>query len=273
MTENKILKMGTRIIEMNKDCIEHVLKLLNFKDLLSVAESNEILSSVVSRVISHRFHRYRLTLTFCGSEFRWQHHHHDYRIDDGEIRALKFRTGVKILRHFGHLCSQITIGYKYMSLKEKRTIEYYLSKYCSDESVSITDLIMEDCPEDALLSIKKPLKSVRNVIITGDTKLNFNFINKKIPNIECLKLTWIQTIDRKCVERKFPSLKELNVEIYDRLDGFTASNVQNAIINNPQLTRVCIKVHQRPDSDIDALQQFFVKHFNEPGKNALIISS
>lgn len=263
--------MGIQIIDMNKDCIEHVLKLLNFEDLLSVAESNKLLSLVACRVISHRFHQHRLTLIFNGSEFRWQHHNQDYRIDNGKIRVLKFRTGVKILRYFGHLCSQITIRYKHMSLKEKRTIEYYLSKCCSDETASITDFILEDCPEDALHLIKKPLKSIRNVIITGDSKLNFNSINKTIPNMKCLKLTWIQMTDRKCIERKFPSLKQLDVEIYDRINSFTANNIQKAIKMNPQITRVCVKAHQHPDLDIDALQQFFVNHFNAPGKYALVI--
>lgn len=266
--------MAVRIIDMNEDCIEHVLKLLNFEDLLSVAESNELLSSVTSRVISSRFRQYGLALIFNGSAFRFrEYHNQDYRIDNGEICALKFRTGVKLLKHFGRVCTKISIGYKHMSLKEKRTIEYYLSKYCSDELASIEDLTLEDCPEDALHLIKKPLRSIRNVIITGDSQLKFNSINKSIPNMECLKLTWIQMADTKCIEREFPSLKQLNVEIYDRINGFTANNIQTAIKLNPQITRVYVKAHQHPDLDIDALIEFFENNFNAPGKHAQVISS
>lgn len=258
---------------MNKDCIEHIFKLLNFDDLLSVAESNELLSSVACRVISHRFHQYRLALTFNGSNFRFHKYlNQDYRIDNSEICVFKFRTGVKILKHFGRLCTQIVIGYKDMSLKEKRTIEYYLSKYCSDEMASITDLILEDCPDDALHLIKKPLKSVKNITITDHSELNFNLLNKTIPNMECLKLTWIQMPDTKGIERKFPSLKQLNVETYDRSNGFTASNIQTVIKLNPQITRVRVKAHQHSDLDIDAMIEFFVNNFNAPGRDALVIT-
>lgn len=261
--------MVIRIIDMNEDCIEHILKLLNFDDLLSVAESNELLSSVACRVISLRFHRHRLALILNGSEFRWKYHGQNYRIDDGEIYALKFRTGVKILRYFGCLCSQIAIHYKYMSSKEKRIIEFCLGKYCSDESVSMTDISLEDPEEDAL-HVRRPLKSIQNVTITGDSKLNFKLMNEIFPSMTYLRITWMQVTDKKCIERTFSSLKQLDVEIYDRINGFTSNNIQNAITMNPQLVRVCIKAHQHPDLDIDALQQFVENHFNAPGKTALI---
>lgn len=263
--------MVIRIIDMNEDCIEHVLRLLNFEDLLSVAESNGLLSSVACRVISHRCHRYPLKLIFIGSEFRWKYHNQDYRIDNGRIYALKFRTSVKILRYFGCLCSQVEIHYEHMSLKEKRTIEFYLSKYCSDESASITDILLEDCPADAFYSIKKPLKSVQNVTLTGDSKLDFTLINKTIPNLSYLKLPWVQVPDGKCIEGKFPSLKQLDVEINDRTNGFSASNIQQVIKMNPQLIRVCIKVHQHSDLDTDALLQFFGNHFDVSGKTVLMM--
>lgn len=264
--------MDVRIIDMNSDCIEHVLKLLDFEDLLNVAESNKFLSSKACQVMSHRFHQCALALIFDSSKFGFQHHNLDYQFDEGEIRVWKFRTGVKILKHFGHLCTRVVIGYKYMSSKEKRIIEYYLSKCCSNELSSLTDLTLEDCPEDALeYSIGKPLKSIRNVIITGDSALTFDSINKAIPNMEFLELTWIQVTDTKSIERKFPSLKQLNVEIYDRTDGFTAINIQKMIKMNPQLTRMSVRAHEHPDLDIDALTELFENNFNAPGKEAVLI--
>lgn len=265
--------MFIRITDMNVDCIEQVLELLDFVDLLSVAESNELLASFACRIISHRFHQQPLTLIFHGIKFRWQNYNQDFRIENGEIRVLKFRTGINILKHFGRLCTRIIIGYKHMSLKEKRTIEYYLSKYCSAELSSLTDLTLEDCPDDALNLMKKPLKSVKNVIITGDSALDFKSLNKTLPNMESLELTWLQVTNRKCIERKFPSLKQFNIEVYDRIDGFTASNIQVAINQNPQIVRVCVKAHQHPDLDIDALTTFFEINFNATGKEAVLISS
>lgn len=77
--------------------------------------------------------------------------------------------------------------------------------------------------------------------------------------------------DKKCIERTFPSLKQLDVEIYDRNNGFTTSNILKAIKMNPQITQVLVKAHQHPDLDIDALIHFFEKKFNAPGKVARII--
>lgn len=228
---------------MNIDCIEHVLELLNFKDLLNVAKSNKLLHFVACRVIAHRYATKRLTLILDGMPFCWPTSMESMRLDNGLLYALKFRTSLDILQYFGCVCPEITIHYKYMSSRERRTIEYYLSKYCSDESALLKRLTLDDCPKNALDSIKRPLKSVQKVTITGDSLLNFDSLTKCIPNMMSMKLTWLQLPNRMGIERNFPLLEKFHVEVNDRMRGFTPFNVQQAIRKNPQIKQLYVQVN------------------------------
>lgn len=264
-------KRKPRITDMNADCIEHVLELLDFEDLLRVAESNKVLNSVAGRVLQHRFPSHRLTLVLDGFPFGSRHSNKDYRIDDGTIYALNFEASLKLLKHFGRFFSQIALHYKHMSSKERRTIEYNLSKYCSDQSASLTELILEDGPASALNSIKKPLKSVQSVTITGESDLDFKMLNKTLPNMNHLKLKWIQVPDGGCIKRTFPSLKYLEMEVYDRINTFSTRNVLHVMDMNPQLDRIAVEIHQHPKLNFNLLLDYYTNYQNAPVEGVVVI--
>lgn len=266
--------MGIKIIDMAFDCIEHVLKLLEFRDLLNVAESNRTMQFVTSRFISRR----NLTLILCKeSEFFLNLNGEAcnalrrFHIDgDGVIRTFKFGIGLKILRHFGGSCSSIIIDFD-MPVSHATEIEYYLSEYCADSELNLNKIVFENCPKDALKCIHAPLESVQKVVVTGDSEMDFDRLNKVIPNMSSLQLTWLQTSNPKCIEQHFAALRHLEVEVRDRTRCFTEISVKNAIRMNPQLNCVTIKLIKCKESDKLDLLDFLRKHYEAPGKSFTII--
>lgn len=262
--------MTNRIIDMNTDCIEHIFTLLNFPDLLNTAESNETLHFVACQVIARKYRNQNLTLILEGSQFLWQQHN-DFQIKNGNIHVFNFHVGLKILRYFGCVCKKIYINYCQMNLKQRKTIEYYLSEYCADESLLLTNIVLEDCPEDALHYIHNPLRSVQKVVITGDCNSNFEHLNKTFPNMNWLSLTWLQIPNGNCIERRFNALKRFEVEVRDRIEYFTEINVQNAVKLNPQLDCVIVKLFKHPDLDEKGIIEFLGQSFETPEKMAFVV--
>lgn len=265
----KLPNFETKITDMNHDCIEYILELLSFVDLLNVAQSNEILGSVSCTIFSRRYLRRKNWLFLEGTEFRrnlecavWKH-------DVGAVfKPRDVRTGLKVLRHFGHFFPSIRINYCNMSLKERQLIEQLLSENCENSKMN---LVLVHCPEDALKWIKKPLKNVHDIKITGQTNLNFDQLNNKFPNMKILKLDWVQVPDGQCIELKFPALNNLYVEIRDRTMHFTEDNVLITVLLNPQLKHIMVKLHPHPQLNPTALIDHLENNFKGPGKNAEII--
>lgn len=260
--------METKLTEMNLDCIEYILERLNFMDLLNVAQSNKKLNLVSCTVFLRRYRRDNW-LCLEGSEFRrnlrlvvWQHGSRTKFIPRDT------NTGLKILRHFGHLFSGIKINYRNMSSKERQWIEYLLSENSGFCDMKIA---LVHCPEDALTWIQKPLENIRDVRITGQSNLNFDQLNEKFPNMQTLKLKWVEIVDGKCIERAFLSLNYLYVEVRDRTMHFTENNVLNAVLLNPQLKQIRVKLHPHPQLNPTALIDHLENNFKGSEKNAEII--
>lgn len=130
---------------------------------------------------------------------------------------------------------------------------------------------MESCGKAALRFIGKPLRSVLNVIITDDSSLDFNQLNRKFPNMSSLKLDWLQISDGQCIEHTFPKLKRLDMEVCDRDNGFTEDNVRNAVRKNPQLEHLIIRLHQHPKLDKKSPVDFLQNNFEATNKIAQVI--
>lgn len=261
--------MCIKIIDLNTDCLEYIFKLLNFRDLLNVADSNKLLNSIAFDVISRRYQMKPLALILEGSQIIDSFP--AFREEIGEIRILHFIYALRILRNFGRACTKITINYLYMSMRRKKEIEYYLGAYCSKSDASLTTIQLENSPNNALYSVRNQLQTVEMVIITGNSKMDFEQLNKKVPNMKCLKLTWLQISNPTCIERKFPALKQFQVEVRDRLKYFDEDNVQKAIQMNPQLTDILVTIHKHPELNEKALAAFFKRNFKFANKTKYMV--
>lgn len=261
-----------KIIDMNFDCIALVLKLLTTRDLLNVAQSNQTLNAVACFVISRRYFEQKLVFNFiipCTMVNMVCVTSTDKFV---QITPFDFESGLKILRHVGRVFSIIKINYNYVSLQQRKQLEFHLSEYFAKcETSSAMEIVLENCPEDAFRWMDAPWKSVHEVEISGYNACNFKELNAKIPNMKSLKLKWLEVVDGKCIEQNFPNLKHFEVDVRDRIHHFTEENVQNAVLMNPQLQTVVITLHNHPDLKEDELKEFLKNNFETPGKLLRIV--
>lgn len=262
----------SKIIDMNFDCIEHVLKFLDFKDLLNAAQSNQTLNLAACTIISRRYSKQNLKLVIDLIEMNINLSSDEFKMRAGVIYPLNFETALKILRHFGRICPKININYSYTTLQQRKQLEFYLGEYCADcDTSSFTEIELDNCPEDALNWIYTPLKSVQKVTITGHTNWNFKQLQTKVPNMNNLHLYWLQVRNPTCIEQNFPALKHFEVDVRDRTDFFTEDNVKCAVIMNPQLESVNVNLFSHPGLKEEYLVDFFRKNFEANGKVARVV--
>lgn len=265
--------MDTKLTDLNVDCLEHILELLSFRDLLNVADSNKILNSVAFTVISRRYSKQNLVLILEGSQLHLNGVLPGIQAGCGLIRVTNFLLALKILRNFSRACVRMIINYRYMTMIQKKNIEYYLGEYSCNCDSSFQTITLENCPNTALNCIETPLQSVEKVFITGDCKMDFEQLNKKMPNMNSLILSWVQTSNPMCIERKFPALKHFQIEVRDRLKYFTENNVLKAIQMNPQLIDIYVKLYKHPELNEEVLANFFKKNFHAASKTKYMIES
>lgn len=267
--------MQTKITDLNADCIENILELLSFADLLNVAQSNKILNSSACTVVSRRYLKTETELYLAESQFCCNHPL-GFRItrylSRTDFSPLNFRMALRILRYFGRIFSKIVVNYYNLSLTQRQLIEHSLGENCGkNKNSALVRIVLENCPEDALRWIETPMENVKDVTICLESNLDFEQLNNKLPHMEILKLAWLEISDGSCIEQTFSALKHLEVEVRDREKHFTENNVRNAVLLNPQLTHVTVKLHPHPQLNPAALIDFLENNFRKPEKTADVI--
>lgn len=263
--------MNTKLTDINDDCIETILKLLDFDVLLNVAESDAKLRDVASSVILRRYGRQKFRLVIKCSANNKPKVYKGYTLNDGEVIGFDLRSVLRILRCFGSVCSQISIDYQKMSLIQKKKIESHLGKYCAHRKAALTDIVLKSCGKSALRFIEKPLRSITHVTVSDTSNLDFERLNRKFPNMSSLKFDWAQIKDGKCIERKFPALKQLEIDIGDRSDYFTQENVQNTLKKNPQINHLIVGIYPHPELNVIQFRHFLENNFEASGRVLRVI--
>lgn len=267
--------MQTKITDLNADCIEYILEILSFVDLLNVAQSNKKLNSSACTVVLRRYRKTEMELYLAESQFCCNHPL-GFRITKYLLRTdfspLNFRMALRTLRYFGRIFTKIVVNYFNLSLTQRQLIEHSLGENCGkNKNSALVKIVLENCPEDALQWIETPMENVKDVTICLESNLDFEQLNNKLPNMEILKLAWLEISNGSCIERTFSTLKHLEVEVRDREKHFTENNVRKAVLLNPQLTHVTVKLHPHPKLNPAALIDFLENNFKRSGKTANVI--
>lgn len=144
-------------------------------------------------------------------------------VSNSSILITDFKLFSLVLEVFGRLIENIEIKYNKISIDQRLLIHYYIKKHCSK---SLTTLKMSQCDQDVLLTFDTSLKSVENLIISGDLSTRPLFIhgfvhsrekmslNRIFPSIRYLTIESMFVTDPSIFEHKFPELIDLKITFF-----------------------------------------------------------
>lgn len=229
-------KPKMKITDLTIDCLEEILKFLDLEnDLLNVAESNKRLNRAASLVFLQNNGKKSVVinpLTFDKQRIKLRNGWYHIYITD-------LRTGLKCVRCFGHVISELKIvskiHYYDSNMSREGFIELvrYVNKYCAK---SLVKLNVEGCCSLIFDRMHQSFEkveeiSVRNCLL-DETKMNELF-----PQVQRLNLIG-NRINLQCIAVNFPHLEHF--EYLENIDNALPKNLANAnfeefIRINPQL--------------------------------------
>lgn len=208
------IKTGSsiKIDDVNLDCLEHVFRLLDLKDLINVAEANKQLNAAAGLAFNHKYGKLYVLLR---NEKPKQGPPVEIYEDRNFISVNNRKFTFKILRLFGHYISEVSIDALYPDANRARVnydrIVQYVNEYCLE---SLTSFRVLRHPKNVLNALKKEFKNVEDVRMSGgriQSEILFQ-INQWFPNMRRLKLHPIRFPDLKSI--KFEHLEDLSMGIF-----------------------------------------------------------
>ncbi|XP_031636954.1 uncharacterized protein LOC116349590 [Contarinia nasturtii] len=218
-----------KLTQLNNDCLVHIMKFLNLKQLLDVVDANKELKTAAESVFKKR---YREKEFF----FRGGIKHRTYFPKNCKIQHIDHpRTSYQLLRSFGHLIPKMEILNPFVLT--------YVNEYCCDSVKSISFIDMFQIDYD---TFEKPFINAEKVefwdchlqVYSIWEKLFSSRFNKFFPKISTLTLYKNLTLD--LVEVHFAHLDQLNI--------LATIDVMTKIIRlNPQMRRLVVNAEdQKP---------------------------
>lgn len=231
-TINKRPRAGTKLIDVNIDCIEEIFKHLGLQDLLNIADACKRLRKA-SFFIFASTHQPKIYIDYTCKEidfWTWSPYYLRTRSfpngkktleikpdEEQELGTLK--TCLQLLRCFGNHITFLDIrNYNRPDVPIFDRILSHVNEFSSESLKELT--IHGDCLQGALNQLKKPFLNVEQVVTNACT-LKTNLWNTFFPHLQTLKYGRFGTEKDKnkipeyvpsfSIDNKFPHLKSLTV--------------------------------------------------------------
>lgn len=220
---------STKITDVNIVCLESIFTHLSLPDLLNVADSNTYLKKAAAIVFVQKYGKEMIQLNgLQASKSRKISNRTKMFIGD-------LKTGLQILRCFGHLISRLEISDEYSNKYHVRVYVYifeYIYKFCK----SLVSIKFQMLPRNkAFKYLRRPFKNVETVeIFCCNLEKNQTPLNVLFPKMQSLKIDFCKVTDLRCVEQHFVHLEYL-------LLSTTKENIQAVLKLNPQLKQFATK--------------------------------
>lgn len=241
--EEAIAMGKSKITDLNDDCLDQIFKKLQLKDLLNVSDSNKRFKKPVGYAFASNYGDHEMDMRcFCHQNLKQLKINGNFSLQiSGMLYCLK------ILRCFGHKISKLTICYGSINEDQEANVNQYLNEYCADSLVSIR---IEGATIPNLI---KPFCKIETIEFRF-THLDFKItkFNKWFPNMRRLRFEFVidtKMEDRRCIEKHFPHLEEIEFYGFSMEINFNETNIANALRLNPQLRKVML-----PDCTVKFVQ-------------------
>lgn len=231
----------TRIMDLNMDVQFLILENLNLTDLLSIAQTNQHLSSLAVDVFRRTFSS--KTVMIHDPNFNET----DDNLDGNVIYIENVETISKMLKYFGAYMTHINAAYGHNVARVKSIIPLldrissWINLYCSE---NLIHLQIDSFYDDLTLSnMNKPFKRVENVTIRGRLKelsgssLNFNEL---FPALRRLYLPFLNIYNKTSLLGHFPHLEHIEISTFAYTDPsrVTEASVEFILRKNPQIRSI-----------------------------------
>lgn len=238
-------KNSTKIIELNDECLVHILKKLHLEDLSNVVHVNKQFNQSAYNYLKKKCTNVNVTV-YCANGIQWLW-------IDGIMGKFMFNNATELQTFFinaGDSISRLSI----LCATNTATITYQMVeqsilKYCSQSLVNI-EFRLNHLPALSDVSIVFP--NVVNLMLDG-CELSEQFCQQFediFPSMCQLVLNECKTWDPKCIEKNFPCLTDMiiNGKRKNR-NVFKKSNIEEFFRQNPQIHRLIINFNSTNDRE------------------------
>lgn len=217
-----------------------MLDALDFRDLLSIAQTNEFFSHL-AQTIFRRKHSQKVMEIFVPLKNNVDQ---DIYETDDTIHVNSVQSIFRVLKRFGRLISKLKVRfianrYGNFSIENQKvfsSIGDAISSYCSD---SLTQLSIDSSYPHFFDKITKPFSHVEILKLNGrfaqlgSSTLNFTEL---FPKLRRLSLKYITILDQANFNSTIPFLDNLhvNTRIFERI-GLTQPEIEEILKCNPQI--------------------------------------
>lgn len=232
----------TKIIDMNVDCLERMLQYLEFTDLLNAADSNKQLNKAANFIFSRKHGKKKFIFGDTRLSKNPLIQTGKYFIDVNDLR-----TGLKILRCFGVLISEIVLYRFQDDISEfDAHIIAYINENCAE---SVTSIGMRNCSGAGLKHFKKSYAKVEHVYLQN-CSAEKEWIKRAFPKLRELKIcpSMCSTLlYNECTTNHFPNLQYLEISSSTTRENIICrKNVMETLRLNPQLKTLRVKQLSTP---------------------------
>lgn len=198
---------SVKIVDVDNDCLEHVLQYLSLMDLINVADANKHLVRAASTVFGRNYKG--KTVHFkSSSKLPLNQRRVAHITDVDDIVIDKPALAFKFLRLFGSSISKIKLSRK-TSKRLSKALLFYINKYCS-ETLKSYALVRQDF---TYMDAKNPYKNLEEISI-GFGKIGFNLtqFNDTFSKMRRLNLIQAEFIDHARFAGRFNQLEHLKID-------------------------------------------------------------
>lgn len=221
-------------MDLGWDCQLQILEELDFISLISVAETNDHFSSLVSDILRRKLAK--KSIDFSVPLYSGTIKANDVLESGHSIKILNAQLLFKLLDSFGHLIVSLSINHS--SPLESNSIYEYINLYCS-ETLERFHLSMK--VNDFLNEFTRPFKRVKSLSMIGspdkwtNSELSFE---KMFPALHELNLIIFSIEDSSWFDHMFPKLERISIDILGSTVDSHETAIETIIRKNRQIRQL-----------------------------------
>lgn len=231
----------TRIVDVNIDCLEHILKNLELNDLINVTAANKQLAAAAVTVFAQKLKGKTVNIEILR-QFTSNQMVQTIEITNDSIFVNKLANALRILRLLGICITKLEINWKFLNYNDavdcNKKILYYINEYCS---ATLKSIAMEFGPGFTNAEMRKPFKNIEEVsIVYSRLKFDLSHFHTIFPKLRRLELIHTGFKATKRFTAKFQRLEHLKLSFIGSNDVLTKIDAAKIIHLSPQLQSLTI---------------------------------